>query len=163
MGYDYIDSLYKLIKGRIAETIIQDIFVCSGYKVYPFGMENTVPTIAYSLGDLRTESSTYVRCMPDYLVQCPEEDNVFFLEVKFRSDGYFTFEDLPRDYPYKNVYFIVVSKRHIKCITYQELKRGEKITPTSKNYLGYRDEFYLDDIIILNVCHELTNLYANLR
>ena len=36
---------------------------------------------------------------------------------------------------------MVVSKRPIKSLSYSELEEGKKITPTSKNYLGNREDF----------------------
>ncbi len=59
---------------------------------------------------------------------------------------------LVSDYPYENCYFIVISKKHIKCITYQELKDGKEITPSSRNYLGNRKEFELDKEVIIKFC-----------
>ena len=33
----------NMIKGRIAETIAEQMFIRMGYKIYRFGMENTIP------------------------------------------------------------------------------------------------------------------------
>ena len=64
----------------------------------------------------------------------------------------FSFSNLPKGYAWENVYFIIVSKKHIKCITYQELKEGKEITPESRNYLGNRREFELDKDVIVDFC-----------
>ncbi len=53
---------------------------------------------------------------------------------------------------YKNCYFIVVSKKHIKCITYGELMQDKVVSPTSHNYLGNRREFELDKEVSINLC-----------
>ncbi|MDO5970309.1 hypothetical protein Q4Q35_10875 [Flavivirga aquimarina] len=34
---------YRLIKGRIAENLIQELFLSEGYQVYKNGIENTHP------------------------------------------------------------------------------------------------------------------------
>ncbi len=81
-----------------------------------------------------------------------KKEMFFFIEVKFRANEEFKKRDLPKDYPYKNCYFIVVSKKHIKCITYEELLEGKEINPPSKNYLGNRKEFELDKNVILDFC-----------
>jgi len=89
--------------------------------------------------------------MPDFVVQKGNE--VFFVEVKFRASERFSKSDLPKDYPFENCYFVLVSKKHIKCITYEELINGKKIKPRSRNYLGNRDEFELDKKVIIDFCN----------
>ena len=69
--------------------------------------------------------------------------------------------DLPRDYPYENAYIILVSKKHIKCITVQELREGKEITPTSHNYLGNRKEFDLDKDTIIQFCDFAVKFFDN--
>lgn len=140
-----------MIKGRIAETLIEELFLSLGYNVYRYGMENTVPGIMGLLKGVRSDVATNIRRMPDFVIQ--KEKQVFFIEVKFRSSEEFSLKDLPKDYPYENCYFIVVSKNHIKCINYQELQEGKKITPKSKNYLGSRKEFELEKDVIINFCN----------
>jgi hypothetical protein len=34
---------YNMIKGRIAETLIQELFLSLGFSVFRYGMENTIP------------------------------------------------------------------------------------------------------------------------
>jgi hypothetical protein len=132
-----------MIKGRIAETLIEELFLTLDYNVFRYGMENTVPGV-------RSDVATSIRRMPDFVVQKGKE--VFFVEVKFRTSEEFSKKDLPKNYPFENAYFIVVSKKHIKCINFKELEEGKKITPTSKNYLGSRKEFELDKDVIISFC-----------
>jgi hypothetical protein len=143
---------YGMIKGRIAETLIQELFLSLGYNVFRYGMENTIPGIMELLKGVRSDVAQEIRRMPDFVIQDPKTKLVFFIEVKFRASGEFKFNDLPKNYPYENVYIILVSKKHIKCITFEELKSGKEITPTSKNYLGSRKEFDLDKEIIIDFC-----------
>lgn len=124
------------LKGRMAETIIQEMLLKLGFNVYPFGMENTVPDIMRDIKDAKNECAMLIRKMPDFVVKHPEHDEPFFVEVKFKSDGCFSYKNLGKNYPYENVLVIVVSKRHIKSLTVEELKAGEEITANSKNYLG---------------------------
>jgi len=114
-------------------------------------MENTVPGIMKLLKGVRGDVATNIRRMPDFVVL--KDKSVFFIEVKFRTSETFTLEDLPKDYPFENAYFIVVSKKHIKCITYDELKKGEEINPNTRNYLGNRKEFDLDKNVIIDFCN----------
>ena len=142
----------NMIKGRIAETLIEELFLSLNYSVFRYGMENTVPGIMKLLRGVRSDVATNIRRMPDFVIQNNKNGEVFFIEVKFRKDEVFTFENLDKDYPYENCYFIVVSKKHIKCVTYEELRAGDAVTPTSRNYLGNRKEFELDKEVIIQFC-----------
>lgn len=82
-----------------------------------------------------------------------------FVEVKFRANGEFKQKDLPKDYPYTNAYIVLVSKKHIKCITVEELYDGKEITPDSKNFLG--KEFDLDKETIIDFCGFAIKFFEN--
>ncbi len=144
---------YNMIKGRIAETLIQELFLSLGYNVFRYGMENTIPGIIELLKGVKSEVAYEIRRMPDFVIQNPNTSDVHFVEVKFRASGSFVLKDLPKDYPYGNAYFILVSKKHIKCVTYKELLDGKEISPTSRNYLGNRKEFDLDKEVIIDFCN----------
>ncbi len=143
---------YGMIKGRIAETLVQELFLALGYSVFRYGMENTIPGIMELLKGVRTDVANEIRRMPDFVVQNPKNEDVYFVEVKFRASEEFSLKDLPKDYPYRNAYIILVSKKHIKCVTVGELEAGEQITPASRNYLGNRKEFDLDKKTIIDFC-----------
>ena len=143
---DDISYRKNMIKGRIAETLIEELFLSLDYNVFRYGMENTVPGIMEMLQDVENGVAHKIRRMPDFVVQHKRRsDKLFFIEVKFRKNETFTKEDLSDDYPFENSYFIVVSKNHIKCITYEELQEGKEVTPDSTNFLGERDEFNLNE------------------
>jgi hypothetical protein len=144
---------YGMIKGRIAETLIQELFLSLGYNVFRYGMENTIPGIMELLKGVRSDVAQEIRRMPDFVVQNPDNKEVYFVEVKFRANGEFKAKDLPKDYPYTNAYIILVSKKHIKCLTVEDLLSGKEITPESKNYLGNRKEFDLDKDVIIDFCN----------
>lgn len=157
---DYIYR-YGMIKGRIAETLIQELFLSLNYNVFRFGMENTIPGIMELLKGVRSDVAQDIRRMPDFVIQNPKSKDVYFVEVKFRANGEFKFKDLPKDYPYTNAYIILVSKKHIKCITVVELKEGKEITPESKNFLGNRKEFDLDKDTIIDFCGFAIKFFEN--
>lgn len=108
---------YGMIKGRIAETLVQELFLSLGFNVFRFGMENTIPGIMELLKGVRSDVATEIRRMPDFVMQNPKNKEVYFVEVKFRASGEFSKKDLPKNYPYTNAYIILVSKKHIKCLT----------------------------------------------
>lgn len=151
---------YSMIKGRIAETLIQELFLSLNYNVFRYGMENTIPGIMELLKGVRSDVAQEIRRMPDFVVQHRETKDVFFIEVKFRASGTFRFKDLPKDYPYTNAYIVVVSKKHIKCLTVKELQEGKEITPESHNYLGSRKEFDLDKKVIIDFCNFAVQFFA---
>jgi hypothetical protein len=143
---------HNMIKGRIAETLIQELFLSLGYNVFRYGMENTIPGIMELLKGVKSDVATEIRRMPDFVIQNPRTSDVYFVEVKFRASETFNKSNLPEDYPFKNAYIMLVSKKHIKCITVAELERGKKITPLCRNYLGNRKEFQLDKEVIKEFC-----------
>ena len=141
-----------MVKGRVAETLIQELFLSLGYNVFHYGMERSVPGIANLLKQNNTPVARGIRSMPDFIMQDPRKDAVYFVEVKYRANGQFSLADLPKDYPWDNAYFIIVSKRHIKGVTLEELKAGKTVGEKTRNYLGQRKEFELDKDTILAFC-----------
>jgi hypothetical protein len=152
---------YGMIKGRIAETLIQELFLSLDYNVFRYGMENTIPGIMELLKGIRSDVADHIRRMPDFVIQNRDTKNVYFVEVKFRASGEFRQRDLPKDYPYTNTFIVVVSKRHIKCLTVTELQDGKEITPTSTNYLGNRTEFNLKKDVIIDFCKFAVQFFEN--
>jgi hypothetical protein len=124
-------------------------------------MENTIPGIMELLKGVRSDVALAIRRMPDFVMQNPKTKDVYFVEVKFRANEQFSFKNLPSNYPYENAYIILVSKKHIKCITVTELKDGKEITPTSQNYLGNRKEFDLDKDVIIDFCKFAIQFFEN--
>jgi hypothetical protein len=152
---------YNMIKGRIAETLIQELFLSLKYNVFRYGMENTIPGIIDLLKGVKSEVAEEIKRMPDFVIQNPKSGEVFFVEVKFRAAEKFTIKDLPANYAWENAYFILVSKKHIKCISYAELKEGKEISPESRNYLGSRKEFDLDKETIITFCEFAVKFFEN--
>lgn len=155
------DYRYNMIKGRIAETLIQELFLSLHYNVFRYGMENTIPGIMELLKGVRSDVAQEIRRMPDFVMQNPTTKDVYFIEVKFRASGAFSLKDLPKNYPYENAYIVLVSKKHIKCITVTELHEGKEITPTSHNYLGNRKEFAMDKDVIIDFCNFAVMFFEN--
>ncbi|WP_319589274.1 hypothetical protein [uncultured Draconibacterium sp.] len=121
------DFHYRLIKARVAETLIKELFQNCGYTVFEYGMERTVPTILGKIQDKDEETAKQIRSMPDFVVQCPENGQLNYVEVKYRKSGKFRLSDLIKDYPYKNAIFIIVSKSTIRVISYNELEQGNSL------------------------------------
>lgn len=157
---EYTRSL-SMIKGRVAETLIEEMFLRLGYAVYRCGMENTFPEVMKYLARDEGRVAWHIRKMPDLAVRAPHSDQLLFVEVKFRSSGTFDVSELGEAYPYDDAYIIVVSRRHIKCLTARELKAGDVIEPQSTNYLGSRKEFAGHRDVIIDFCRFATMFFAN--
>jgi hypothetical protein len=149
-----------MIKARIAETLVEELFLSMEWGVFRYGMENTIPGVMKLLKGVRSDVAENIKRMPDFVVQ-DKNRNVYFIEVKFRASEQFSINDLPKDYPYENAYIILVSKKHIKCITVQELREGKEITPSTRNYLGSRKEFDLDKDTIIRFCDFAVKFFDN--
>jgi len=156
-----MSSKENMLKGRIAETLVEELFLYLNYNVFRYGMENTVPGVMKLLKGVRGDVADNIRNMPDFVIQDNRNGEVYFVEVKFRANEEFRRSNLPKDYPYKNCYFIIVSKKRIKCITYEELEAGKVVSPSSQNYLGNRKEFALDKNVIIEFCNFAVKFFEN--
>ncbi|MDL5514819.1 hypothetical protein QSE00_23620 [Arenibacter sp. M-2] len=141
-----------VIKGRIAETIVEQLFQSLGFQVFSYGMENSIPGIKDLLKGVRGDVSKNIRQMPDFVVF--KDKQAHFIEVKYRANGELKLKDIEQygDYPFENALFVLVTKKHIKCISYKELSDGKEITSTCHNYLGKRKEFETDKETIIDYC-----------
>ena len=119
----------RLIKGRIAETIIQELFVKNHYNVFNYGMERVLPGILNEIKGKKDEVAKAIRSQPDFVVMHQKSGELFYVEVKFRANGKFSIADLDEGFPYKNAHFIIVSTDEIMAMSYKELASGQKICP----------------------------------
>ncbi|MEX2597383.1 MAG: hypothetical protein WEC59_10685 [Salibacteraceae bacterium] len=150
-----------VIKGRIAETIIEELFRSLDFQVFSYGMENSIPGIKDLLKGVRGDVSKNIRQMPDFVVF--KDSQAHFIEVKYRASGELKLKDIDKygDYPFENALFVLVTKKHIKCISYKELSEGKEITSTSQNYLGKRKEFDTDKDLIVEYCQYAVKFFEN--
>jgi hypothetical protein len=138
----------NFLKGRIAEHLIQDLFVNSGYKVFNFGLEKLHPALSKELVNNYHKTSTDLRSMPDFVVHSTENGELFYLEVKFRADGCFKLDETYENYPYKNAWFVVVSPEKIQCIHYKRLAAKYEITESTNYKLSRVKSFHINKEIL---------------
>jgi hypothetical protein len=112
---------YRIIKARIAETIIKELFKHNAYRVYNFGMEEVLPGIVGSLNTNKSVEASQIRQLPDFVVQNSSDGQLFYVEVKYRHNGIFQRTALDKDFKYANAIFIIVHKSGIGCISFKEL------------------------------------------
>lgn len=83
-----------LLKGRMAEALVEELLKSSRIKVYRFGYESVLQNLTQFGGtfDRQTEVGQQIRSIPDFLV-LNKTGKPFFVEVKFRSDPEWKFDD----------------------------------------------------------------------
>ena len=82
---DFHDSM---LKGETAKNLIKVLLQKSGYAVYPYGYENTLPDIRDKLFSKETKNSPTmrrIRSTPDILVYDGEKRDLMLVEVKLRN------------------------------------------------------------------------------
>ena len=73
-----------MLKGRIAEAIVEEMLKEAGFRVYRFGYESLIQNLTQISVELRaTRVGRKISSMPDFVVF--KEGYANFIEVKFRS------------------------------------------------------------------------------
>lgn len=78
----------NMLKGRMAETLVEELLRKSGNVVYRFGYEAITQNLVQLESNLQrdNEASERLRAMPDFIV-IDRSGKTSFLEVKFRFDS----------------------------------------------------------------------------
>lgn len=99
----------NVIKGRIAESIVEEMLTEGGYKVFRFGYESVLQHLAGVKLSKQDFYAKLIRDLPDFIIldESAERDNphlvgtgkgwvmpsIYPIEVKFRKDG-----KIPKEY-----------------------------------------------------------------
>jgi hypothetical protein len=85
MNYDSLTFSKNLIKGRIAETIFEQMLRdAECFTILSFGYENIVPELANRHNDIKAkETMEVIRRAPDFAVINNETHEVHLIEVKY--------------------------------------------------------------------------------
>lgn len=76
----------NVTKGRIAETLVNELLRKAGFHVYRFGYESVLQNLTQVEGSILkgdTDITRQIRSIPDFL--CVKEGKPIFVEVKFKS------------------------------------------------------------------------------
>ncbi|MEE1962775.1 hypothetical protein V1387_08780 [Allomuricauda taeanensis] len=138
---------YQLLKGKIAELIIERLLILCDFEVHKFGMENSLPMFPDSLYDPKSKIGQEIRSMPDFVV-IDHKERVNYFEIKYRRDGIFKYESLGQDYKYTNGYLILVSKNNVQAIAVRELEKIKVINPHVTYELWDLEGFDFDEVDI---------------
>lgn len=78
----------SMLKGRMAETMVEELLKRSGNTVYRFGYEAIMQNLTQIKKnfDLHSDAGEKIRAIPDFIVINTKGDPVF-LEVKYRWNG----------------------------------------------------------------------------
>lgn len=76
----------NMIKGRIAEAIVEEMLKESEYKVYRFGYEGLLQNLTQTDKMNSNTVSEKIWSMPDFIV-IDKDGKASFIEVKFSKDG----------------------------------------------------------------------------
>lgn len=129
----------SIIKARLSEALIESLLHELGFNISKFSSKHSIPKLYSLLEGVREDVANSIKKMPDFIIQHPQTQKVYFVEVKFRGNEILRFSEF-KDYPYENCLFIIVSKKQIRCISYEELKKEKKIDSDSKYFLENRKE-----------------------
>src|SRR6266849_10312171 len=86
MCYDPIGFSRKLVKGRIAETLFEQMLRDAGcFTILAFGYESVLPELAHRQHDMHAEETMeIIRRTPDFAVIHNETHEVHLIEVKYK-------------------------------------------------------------------------------
>lgn len=118
----------KWLNGRIAEVIVERLFTDLGYDLQRFGIEHSNPRFADTAYKKKGPVSKMLRQTPDFVAQrnVPGNSGMWFLEVKYRSNGTCSITDLDKHgpYSYPKALIILVTPEGIRAQSYENLKSG---------------------------------------
>jgi hypothetical protein len=85
MKYNPIEFSINLIKGRIAETLFEQMLRDTGhFTILAFGYESVIPELAHRQHDIHVqETMEIIRRAPDFAVINNESHEVYLIEVKY--------------------------------------------------------------------------------
>lgn len=83
-----INYVRNLIKGKIVETIFEEMFRTAGeFTILPTGYEHTIPELAQYQHHVQIQKVLEnIRNAPDFVLISQDKTKVFLVEVKYRSE-----------------------------------------------------------------------------
>lgn len=156
-----MDRNFSMIKARIAEAIIKQMFIENGFLVFENGVERNKPEIMDKIIFKNHKVAREIRFSPDFVVINPSNGDMFYLEVKYRKDGYFKLENMEH-FPYTNAHFVIVSKNDIQWITFNKLKENGFLSGTENFQIENCDLFHLDKNSVAQYRKYVQTIFGNM-
>lgn len=87
----------RLLKGRMAESIVEELLKNCGNRVYRFGYEAILQNLTQleKAFDRNSKAGQRIKSIPDFIV-IDKKGEPFLVEVKFRTDFIVYSKDIPR-------------------------------------------------------------------
>ncbi len=138
----------KIIKGRIGETIAEEMLREIGFFVMKLGKEHTANPLdqirafvhkcggKFELEKLNMEirEITHINVLPDFIIVCPTNGKVQLVEVKYRFNGDLYFGDFMIFKTYPEAHMLVINTE----ISEDIYEVNEKEPQIKKELLGSR-------------------------
>lgn len=149
-----------MLKGRIAEAIVEDMLKEAGFQVYRFGYESVLPNLTQVDTDLnKTKSRQKILNMPDF-ISISKEGFVQFIEVKYRStrpsNKDSEYRELAESWPESKILFVCKIEPHFRIANICDFVEKDFLFPLEKDeYMGVREEIikkYAEQVITLYGC-----------
>jgi hypothetical protein len=125
-----VNDLENMIKGRIAEALIEELLRACGNKVYRFGYESILQNLVQngSRFDRHSPNGEQLRSIPDFVV-VNDVGKSFFVEVKFRADPAWLVKDQLlrqlKEYWQAKLVLVTTSKPYFRVLDPQSLFEDE--------------------------------------
>ena len=128
-----INFNYNLLKGKIAELIIEQLFRDLGFEIFPYGIETKIPNYQKVRSSLEKETKNLnpIRSNPDFFIHHPELKIAKLIEVKFRKDKCLEHKGFANYYN-EDALFIMVTKDGIKYANSQEISNHFQENPNQQ-------------------------------
>lgn len=160
MNHKEKNFIFNLTKGRIAESLVQELFLYHDYQVYKCGFENNYQYLYKQIAFNDSKTALSLRRSPDLVAykkvgtaEKPSE-NLMYIEVKFCGQDICEIAsyNLPQTYgeAFPNCHFIIVSKYGFYSISYVEFAEKKRIEfeKEPEYLLATRPEFGLDSNVL---------------
>lgn len=117
---------YSVIKGRIGEALVEQIFRQLNFNIHRYGIEKTLPILAQSLKNKSYTGKVIesIRYQPDFVVYSDKVEPIF-LEVKFYQDGKISRTELEK-YEHNDTIFLLMTKDFMGCLKRSDLRKMKK-------------------------------------
>ena len=160
------DFVYSLAKGRMAESIFEELFKKLGYMVARSGQEVKFPEVMNSKG-LPRNNPAYktIKELPDFIVH--KGDFFYHFEIRYRTEEYLLFDKISQMY-LESTYYVLFSPKNIYCLNPEQIKNllksdGNKIlfTQLLENCPDFN--FKTEDYELVKAIRRMSvNLFVNL-
>lgn len=122
----------NLLKGQVAEAIVEQLIAAHGYRILPYGVEKRFPGWLHRPGLEPSTAYDQIRAAPDFVVEIPTEHGgtqLHYLEVKFASNGAPQREALHKYTGFPDTILVVVNKWGANANTLTAYLAGEPLLP----------------------------------